>query len=172
MIKVMLIALSVAGLCAEEKMPDIIDEPMSAGETIFWYGIVAGGTAATIMCVPMILSVCIILPVKVTIAAAKIIATGTITKSSIAAMVPIAGKINIAVTGVQLVKSFIHVTPKQKLDARLKEEANELLNAKLELENCLMQHKTDIKRNSLGIPTICEDAAMLYALCQHGKIDL
>lgn len=167
MFKRVIFALLVAGLYAEDKIPtDITPETtMSAGETIFWYGVVTGGTAVMIMCIPMVLFTGIVLPIKATIATAKIVATGAMVKSG--AVVPLAGKINMAAIGVQLAKNFVLVTPKQKLDVRVKEEVNELLKTKRELENCLMQHNADLERNFLNIPTACEEVAMLYALCQQ-----
>jgi hypothetical protein len=86
-----------------------------------------------------------------------------------AAAAPIVAQANMVIFAGQMTKKLVYQSPEEKLKALKNEEALELANAKLELQNCINQHKTSGDINALGIPTACDELAMLFYMLAENK---
>ena len=76
---------------------------------------------------------------------------------------------NIKILLVCLILTFsnqvsIAMTPEEELDQLLKEEAEELLQTRIEFIKCFTTNKLEPKISTFGCPKACHDAAFAFAL--------
>ena len=76
---------------------------------------------------------------------------------------------NIKILLVCLILTFsnqvsIAMTAQEELDQLLKEEAEELLQTRIEFIKCFITNKLEPRTSGLGCPMACEDVAFAFAL--------
>lgn len=64
----------------------------------------------------------------------------------------------------QILETHTTLTNVEELEKLLKEEAKELLQARIEFIKCLLNNKSEPKTSAFGCPKACHDAAFVLAL--------
>jgi len=64
----------------------------------------------------------------------------------------------------QILETHTTLTNVEELEKLLKEEAKELLQARIEFIKCLLNNKSEPKTSVFGCPMACEDIAFAFAL--------
>lgn len=171
--KLMLILLSTNLLIAEPVVQKSTPEKgMSTGKIIVWCGVGAGSIAAAVAFAPAILPASTIVAVKTAAAAAsaKIAAGAAAAKGAAIAAGPVAMKINVSIAAARIGKKIVYSNPEERLLELQREETTELFKAREQFKHCLMSNKDNQKNVSLGIPSACEETAMMIAMLTHHKI--
>ena len=65
---------------------------------------------------------------------------------------------------VQVAQPLVPLTAQEELDQLLKEEAEELLQTRIEFIKCFTTNKLEPKTSTFGCPKACHDAAFAFAL--------
>lgn len=101
-----------------------------------------------------------------TMPASALVALAATTASAATYIIPttVLGKVSLALTVTQILRPYAFQTTEEKLNELLKENDSKPSQAKAEFIDCLKKNKATSEKNASGRPTVCEEAALFYAL--------